>query len=216
MVKEVVGETKASSSVSSSNSSYASSASQMTQSTAESHRKTVVEQPLMTTLHLVEGLALVTLCNTRSYPRKLAVHILKEVKNLTRQLSVPEGEPSLVDVIDKICPQLMMERCLPSLPQTERAAVLSANVIDLQWISERTNGVWTVGHTEDSTRASTLSLNATMSVAVSPDQFDPWAALLFGFMERQNVPHHCPSAVLQAWPICYHKVTTLFTVVDPT
>lgn len=106
VVKEVVGETKASSSVSSSNSSYASSASQMTQSTAESHRKTVVEQPLITTLHLVEGLALVTLCNTRSYPRKLAVHILKEVKNLTRQLGVPEGEPSLVDVIDKICPQV--------------------------------------------------------------------------------------------------------------
>lgn len=113
VVKEVAGEgkTQPSSSVSSSNSSYTSSASQMTQSTAgESNRKTVVEQPLMATLHLVEGLALVTLCNTRLYPRKLAVHILKEVKNLTKQLSVPEVEPSLVDVIDKISPQVSEDR----------------------------------------------------------------------------------------------------------
>lgn len=113
VVKEVVGEgkTQPSSSVSSSNSSYTSSAaSQMTQSTGESNRKTVVEQPLMSTLHTVEGLALVTLCNTRLYPRKLAVHILKEVKNLTKQLGVPEVEPSLIDVIDKICPQVRKQR----------------------------------------------------------------------------------------------------------
>lgn len=108
-----------------------------------------------------------------------------------------------------------MERCLHLLPQTERAAVLSANTIDLQWISERTNGVWTVGQAEDSMKASTLFLNATMPTP-NADQFDPWATLLFGFMERGNVLHHCPSAVGQAWPICYHKVTTLFTVVDPT
>lgn len=111
--------------------------------------------------------------------------------------------------------QLMMERCLHLLPQTERAAVLSANTIDLQWISERTNGVWTVGQAEDTTRSSTLFLNNTMPSSTA-DQFDPWATLLFGFMERENVLHHCPSAVSLAWPICYHKVTTLFTVVDPT
>lgn len=116
VVKEVAGEGKQqppSSSVSSSNSSYTSSAaSQLTQSPGESNRKTVVEQPLMATLHSVEGLALVTLCSTRLYPRKLAVHILKEVKNLTRHLGVPEVEPSLIDVIDKICPQVRNNQCL--------------------------------------------------------------------------------------------------------
>ncbi|KFB42669.1 AGAP004892-PA-like protein [Anopheles sinensis] len=37
------------------------------------------EQPLATTMHMVEGLALVMLCNCRSQPRKFAVSILKEV-----------------------------------------------------------------------------------------------------------------------------------------
>lgn len=107
-----------------------------------------------------------------------------------------------------------MSRVLQLLPQTERAAVLSANTIDLQWISERTNGVWTVGQADDSLKASTLFLNASSPPVA--DQIDPWAKLLFGFMERENVLHHCPSAVSQAWPICYHKVTTLFAVIDPT
>lgn len=63
-------------------------------------------KPLKTTMHFVEGFALVMLCNCRSYPRKLAVMILKEVKNLSRALGLPETEPYLIDVIDKCCPQV--------------------------------------------------------------------------------------------------------------
>lgn len=105
-----------------------------------------------------------------------------------------------------------MDKCVHMLPQTEKAAVLSANLIDLQWISERSNGIWTVGQAEDPLKMSPLFLSS-WSVA---DHFDPWATLLFGFMEKPNVLHHCPSAVAQAWPICYQRVTGLFTVIDPT
>lgn len=62
------------------------------------------EQPLTTTMRFVEGFALVMLCSCRSYPRKLAVMILKEVKNLSKSLGLPETEPYLIDVIDKCCP----------------------------------------------------------------------------------------------------------------
>lgn len=64
------------------------------------------EIPLITTLHYVEGFALVLLCNCRPFLRKLAALILKEVKNLMKALNIPETEPPLIDVIDKCCPQV--------------------------------------------------------------------------------------------------------------
>lgn len=71
------------------------------------HSNKKQEVPLSTTLHLVEGFALVTLCNYRSPPRRLAVHILKEVKSIAKLLGLPETEPPLIDVIDKCCPKVL-------------------------------------------------------------------------------------------------------------
>uniref|UniRef100_A0A182YPI0 Protein furry n=1 Tax=Anopheles stephensi TaxID=30069 RepID=A0A182YPI0_ANOST len=171
------------------------------------------ELPLATTMHMVEGLALVMLCNCRSQPRKFAVSILKEVKVLKKLLGIPETEPALIDVIDKCCPQVL-EKCLHMLPQTDRTAMLNANVIDLQWIVDRNSGVWTTGHVEESTKASTLTL--CLSQSALGQAYDPWSVCLFGFMERTRVLQHCPSVVAQAWPICYQRVTSLFNVIDPT
>jgi len=105
------------------------------------------EIPLATTLHFVEGFALVLLCNYRPYLRKLAAMILKEVKNLMRALGIPETEPPLIDVMDRCVPAIV-EKCLPMLPQTEKTAILNANCIDLQWIAERSSGVWLAGLTD--------------------------------------------------------------------
>lgn len=65
------------------------------------------EVPVSTTLHMVEGFALVLLCNYRPAPRKLAVHIMKEVKSILKVLGI-ETEPPLIDVIDKCCPQVYL------------------------------------------------------------------------------------------------------------
>uniref|UniRef100_A0A182NNI5 Cell morphogenesis protein N-terminal domain-containing protein n=1 Tax=Anopheles dirus TaxID=7168 RepID=A0A182NNI5_9DIPT len=172
------------------------------------------EQPLATTMHMVEGLALVMLCNCRSQPRKFAVSILKEVKILKKLLGIPETEPALIDVIDKCCPQVL-EKCLHMLPQTDRTAMLNANVIDLQWIVDRNSGVWTTGHVEESTKSSS-TLTLCLSQSALGQAYDPWSVCLFGFMERTRVLQHCPSVVAQAWPICYQRVTSLFNVIDPT
>ncbi|EDS42986.1 conserved hypothetical protein [Culex quinquefasciatus] len=111
----------------------------------------------------------------------------------------------------------VLERCLHMLPQADRTAMLNANVIDLQWIVERNSGIWTVGHVEDSAKASTLTLcHSQTSGGGTGQPYDPWSVCLFGFMERQHVLQHCPSAVAQAWPICYQRVTSLFNVIDPT
>ncbi|XP_060657764.1 protein furry isoform X7 [Drosophila nasuta] len=184
------------------------------------------EIPLVTTLHFVEGFALVLLCNYRPYLRKLAAMILKEVKNLMRVLGIPETEPPLIDVMDRCCPQIV-EKCLPQLPQAEKTAILNANCIDLQWIAERSSGVWLAGLTDDNSKSSTSTLNlsqtsssavaATATAASSAQpQFDPWATCLFGLLERQRVLQQCPSAVAQAWPICYARLNALYSVIDPT
>ncbi|XP_031631503.1 protein furry isoform X3 [Contarinia nasturtii] len=202
-----------SSGASSLNSSGVSSITQTTAINASESSSKKNDQPLTTTMHYVEGFALVMLCNCRSLPRKLAVNILKEVKNLYRALGLPETEQFLIDVIDKCCPAVL-DKCLPILPQVDRMAILNANVIDLQWIADRTGGHWISGHFEDSTKSSTstLNLNQTSSTSVG----DPWAICLFGFMERERVLQQCPAVVAQAWPICYQRVTTLFNVIDPT
>ncbi|XP_033160183.1 protein furry isoform X10 [Drosophila mauritiana] len=183
------------------------------------------EIPLATTLHFVEGFALVLLCNYRTYLRKLAALILKEVKNLMRALGIPETEPPLIDVMDRCVPGII-EKCLPQLPQTEKTAILNANCIDLQWIAERSSGVWLAGLTDDNSKSSTSTLNlsqssstpnASATAASSPQpQFDPWATCLFGLLERQNVLQQCPSAVAQAWPICFTRLNALYSVIDPT
>ncbi|XP_064544555.1 protein furry isoform X5 [Drosophila montana] len=183
------------------------------------------EIPLITTLHFVEGFALVLLCNYRPYLRKLAAMILKEVKNLTRALGIPETEPPLIDVMDRCCPQIV-EKCLPLLPQAEKTAILNANCIDLQWIAERSSGVWLAGHTDDNSKSSTSTLNLSQSSSTAAaaaatascpqPPFDPWASCLFGLLERQRVLQQCPSAVAQAWPICYARLNALYSVIDPT
>ncbi|KMY98703.1 protein furry isoform X13 [Drosophila simulans] len=183
------------------------------------------EIPLATTLHFVEGFALVLLCNYRTYLRKLAALILKEVKNLMRALGIPETEPPLIDVMDRCVPGII-EKALPQLPQTEKTAILNANCIDLQWIAERSSGVWLAGLTDDNSKSSTSTLNlsqssstpnASATAACSPQPpFDPWATCLFGLLERQNVLQQCPSAVAQAWPICFTRLNALYSVIDPT
>lgn len=136
-----------SSGASSLNSSGVSSITQTTHATTVTENGKKHEQPMKTTIHFVEGFALVMLCNSRLYLRKLAVMILKEVKNLNRSLCLPENEPHLVDVIDKYCPQVL-DKCLHMLPQVDRMAMLNANVIDLQWIADRSSGIWTTGNVE--------------------------------------------------------------------
>lgn len=139
------------------------------------------------------------------------MHLLKEVKNLKKLLGIPDTEPPMIDVIDKACPQVL-DKCMHMLPQTDKTAIMNANLIDLQWIIDRSSGIWTTGHVEDSTKSSTLTLNVSQTCGA----FDPWSVCFFGFMERQRVPLMCPSSCAQAWTVAYHRVTSLFSVIDPT
>ncbi|KAG8326333.1 hypothetical protein J6590_044321 [Homalodisca vitripennis] len=102
------------------------------------------EQSVCSVFHQVEGFALVMLCNNRLCPRRLAVHILREVKTLIKAFGALEDDQPVIDVIDRCCPQVV-DSCMAMLPPAEKAAVLSVSNIDLQWISDRNSSVWTGG-----------------------------------------------------------------------
>jgi hypothetical protein len=101
-------------------------------------------EPVLNVFHLVEGFALVMLCNCRLYPRRLSVHILREVKTLIKSLGCCEDDQPVIDVMDRCCPQVM-EKCLGMLPPAEKSAVLSTSNIDLQRIADRSSCIWTAG-----------------------------------------------------------------------
>ncbi|EFN81826.1 Protein furry-like protein-like [Harpegnathos saltator] len=164
-------------------------------------------EPVSNIFYLVEGFALVMLCNCRLYPRRLAVHILREVKLLLKTLGGPEDDQLVIDVIDACCPAVL-EKCYPMLPPAEKAAAASTSNVDLQWIADRSSCVWTAGfHDENSTKSSSsLNLNGA----------DPWASCLFAFLEKDRVLTLCPNAVAHSWPIVFSRINSLFSVVDPT
>jgi hypothetical protein len=104
------------------------------------------------------------------------------------------------------------------LPQSERTAILNANVIDLQWIIERNSSVWSIGYVEESIKSSTIGQGMSQTPQNNGPLlgFDPWSACLFGFMERNRVVQQCPTVVAQAWPLCYQRVHSLYAIIDPT
>ncbi|XP_068619983.1 protein furry isoform X2 [Battus philenor] len=165
-------------------------------------------EPLISVIRAAEALGLVMLCQCKSYPRRLAVHILREIKYLLEKLQLTLDEPALIDVADEHVPYFA-EKCLPLLPPTEKQAILAAGQPDLVWIAERSHTVWTAGiqHDDTSTKNS-WSGSATNGA-------DPWEVILYGLLERSRVPARCPATILQAWPVLHARIHALYTVIEP-
>lgn len=101
-----IGTTSTNSSVNSNSGMHGHPISSATSLSSEAAAVKKAEVPISTTLSLVEGFALVMLCNYRPAPRRLAVHILKEIKCIMKLLSLPETEQPLIDVMDRCCPKV--------------------------------------------------------------------------------------------------------------
>ncbi|GFQ78118.1 protein furry [Trichonephila clavata] len=186
----------------------------LTSQSQNSLRKTTHEQNkidhLCSVLHLVEAVALVMLCHCRLPPRRLAVHILKETKSLLKIL-VPSCEEDYVsEAIDQCCP-LVAEKCLPLLPPAEKAALLSASHIDLQWLTERNSSAWTSGLHDATEGSNKVSSNLEIS---ENSGLDPWCVCLLGFIDNSTLLKRCPTAVAHSWMIVYSRITTLFSYLD--
>ncbi|XP_069364966.1 protein furry isoform X2 [Maniola hyperantus] len=165
-------------------------------------------EPLASVIRGTEALALVMLCQCKAYPRRLAVHILRETKYLLERLQLTRDEPALIDSADLHVPHFT-EKCLPILPPTEKQAVLAAAQPDLVWVGERSHAVWTAGLQHDETSSKNSWSGSATNGA------DPWEVVLFGLLERSRVPAQCPATVLQAWPILHARIHALYTIIEP-
>ncbi|RVE51056.1 hypothetical protein evm_004347 [Chilo suppressalis] len=166
------------------------------------------QEALAAVVRSTEALGLVMLCQCKPYPRRLAVHVLREAKCLLEKLQLTGEEPALIDVADEHVPQLA-ERCLPLLPPAEKQAVLATSQPDLVWVADRAHGVWTAGTQHDETSTKNSWSGSASNGA------DPWKVILFGLLERSRVPARCPSTILQAWPILHARIHALFTIIEP-
>ena len=70
---------------------------------------------LPTTLHMAEGFALVMLCHLRMAPRRLSLHILREVKALFKLTGAHLSEMTVLDALDK-CAGDVVETCSAVIP----------------------------------------------------------------------------------------------------
>ncbi|KAJ2954554.1 hypothetical protein O0L34_g2838 [Tuta absoluta] len=165
-------------------------------------------EPLASVVRGAEALGLVMLCQCKAYPRRLAVHILREAKYLLEKLQLTRDEPALIDVADAHVPYFA-EKCLPLLPPAEKQAILAAGTPDLVWIAERSHAVWTAGIQHDETSTKNSWSGSANGGA------DPWEVVLFGLLERSRVPARCPVTVLQAWPILHARIHALYTIIEP-
>lgn len=164
-------------------------------------------EPLANVLHYAEAFALVVLCNLRLLPRRLAVSVLKELKFLLKTLcSNRDDDQPVIDVLDRSCPAII-ERVIHLLPAAEKAALLSASNVDLQWLVERNSSVWTSG-THDISNDSANKGHLTLFTATN---YDIWAICLTGFLETTG----SATALAQSWPIVFTRISSLFSVIDP-
>ncbi|KAJ8737271.1 hypothetical protein PYW07_000542 [Mythimna separata] len=166
------------------------------------------QEPLASVIRGAEALGLVMLCQCKAYPRRLAVHVLREAKYLLEKLQLTRDEPALIDAADAHT-AFFAEKCLPLLPPAEKGAILTAGQIDLVWLAERSHAVWTAGLQHDETSSRNSWSGSSSNGA------DPWEVVLFGLLERSRVPARCPSTILQAWPVLHARIHALFTIIEP-
>ncbi|XP_028968950.1 protein furry [Galendromus occidentalis] len=177
---------------------------------------------IATVLHQVEGLCLAMLCQNRLTQRRVAVHLLKETKGLIRTLlpPPPRSDPPVIDIIESALPEVV-ERCLRhpqlQLPVSERMALLTAQQsqqVDLQWLTERNNPIWTGNPTMAEAEASkgntnTAGSSSSSNVFQDLSKMDAWCLSMMTFIP--GVVKHCPTAVTMSWPIVTNRINALFS-----
>ncbi|XP_076468272.1 protein furry-like isoform X4 [Babylonia areolata] len=159
-------------------------------------------------LHEVEGLCLVMMCSCRVMTRKVAIHILREVRNIFASYNVAQDSAvCLLDVIDKACPHIV-EKLLPHLPVQEKLVVLTQPSIDLMWVADRAVTLWLP--------AGGGSLQDGNQINYSFHRVDMWIRFIGAVVSKDHALTLCPRAIAHAWPIVYTRLNSLFPSIDPS
>ncbi|XP_075051504.1 protein furry homolog-like isoform X1 [Mixophyes fleayi] len=163
--------------------------------------------PISSVFHVVEGFALVILCNNRSATRRLAVNVLREIRALLTVLELSKGDEELaIDVMDRLSPSIL-ESFIHLTGADQTTLLYCPSSIDLQTLAEWSSSP--ISHQFDVVSPSHIWIFAHVTQGQ-----DPWIISLSSFMKQENLPKYCPTAVSYAWMFSYARLQLLSPQVD--
>ncbi|XP_073464568.1 protein furry homolog-like isoform X2 [Aquarana catesbeiana] len=172
-----------------------------------SHTLPLERSPFTNVFHVVEGFALVILCNSRSSTRRLAVNVLREIRTLYTVLELPKCDEELaIDVMDRLSPSVL-ESFIHLTGADQTTLLYCPNSIDLQTLAEWSSSP--ISHQFDVVSPSHIWIFAHVTQGL-----DPWIISLSSFMKQDNLPKYCPTAVSYAWMFSHTRLQLLSPQVD--
>uniref|UniRef100_A0A8C5MCH2 FRY like transcription coactivator n=1 Tax=Leptobrachium leishanense TaxID=445787 RepID=A0A8C5MCH2_9ANUR len=171
------------------------------------HTLPLERSPCSNVFHVVEGFALVILCNSRPATRRLAVNILREIRALFTVLEISKGDEELaIDVMDKLSPSIL-ESFIHLTGADQTTLLYCPSSIDLQTLAEWSSSP--ISHQFDVVSPSHIWIFAHVTQGQ-----DPWIISLSSFLKQENLPKYCPTAVSYAWMFSYTRLQLLSPQVD--
>ncbi|XP_051719028.1 protein furry homolog isoform X13 [Ctenopharyngodon idella] len=162
--------------------------------------------PHSTVLHAVEGLALVLLCSCQTGTRKLAVSILREVRQIFLTIGqTEEDERPMIDVLDQLSPVVL--ESFAHVAVADSASLPAGQQADMQWLVEW-NGSLVGSHYDVRSPSRVWILAQSLK--------EPWALCLFSLLRQEYLPKHCPTALSYAWPYAFTRLQLLMPLLEPS
>ncbi|XP_053314411.1 protein furry homolog-like [Spea bombifrons] len=176
-------------------------------SNGAAHTLPLERSPYSNVFHVVEGFALVILCNSRPATRRLAVNVLREIRTLFTVLEIPKGDEELaIDVMDRLSPSIL-ESFIHLTGADQTTLLYCPSAIDLQTLAEWSSSP--ISHQFDVVSPSNIWIFAHVTQGQ-----DPWIISLSSFLKQENLPKYCPTAVNYAWMFSYTRLQLLSPQVD--
>uniref|UniRef100_A0A0N5A9H4 Protein furry n=1 Tax=Syphacia muris TaxID=451379 RepID=A0A0N5A9H4_9BILA len=150
-------------------------------------------------LHSVEGFALAMMCQYRTQTRKLAITILKEVRQLLPLVTLNQHNTPVIEVLDNATPYVI-SKYIEHVPLSERQ-------------------FWNQDFASASDKIASIETDVCL---VNSDrgneyfQWDSWACALSGYCEHRFLMSQCPFAVFYAWPVLNIRLNACYSFVDPS
>ncbi|KAM4810351.1 protein furry homolog-like [Rhinophrynus dorsalis] len=171
------------------------------------HTLPLERSPFSSVFHVVEGFALVILCNSRPATRRLAVNVLREIRALFTVLEIHKGDEELaIDVMDRLSPSIL-ESFIHLTGADQTTLLYCPSSIDLQTLADWSSSP--ISHQFDVVSPSHIWIFAHVTQGQ-----DPWIISLSSFLKQENLPKYCPTAVSYAWMFAYTRLQLLSPQVD--
>ncbi|XP_057206794.1 protein furry homolog isoform X3 [Triplophysa rosa] len=162
--------------------------------------------PHSAVLHAVEGLSIVMLCSCQATTRKLAVSVLREVRQIFLTVGQAEDdERPMIDVLDQLSPVVL--ESFAHVVVADSASLPTGQQADLQWLVEW-NGSLVGSHYDVRSPSHVWILAQSLK--------EPWALCLFSLLRQEYLPKHCPTALSYSWPYAFTRLQLLMPLLEPS